>query len=703
MTTVSNIETRVNKTLIALAVTLVCSGSALAGNAAEFKTISLIKKPISLVKINPKKQTIVEAPNTENDTTYSDIARLLNELPGVFSVNRLPNDNSPLITHHSDPVTGQVALSSDSVAWSPLPFYFGDMKFITPLFFARGNIVDSSSTNGFPAVNVSSIVGQTPSIDKRASVAFDLGMNGKRGLVFDQGNKSDGFGHRFYYAKQQVDSHREFSDGESGQFDSNEALLKFEEITAVNSGKNKQKTQLTIHYKDFNNNESLIGLSDNDAINAPQHRYSATKLDNLSGDQLSVGVNHQTTLFKGEVVTTDVYYRTGDMQVYQTQHVNGYNVRVAPQILSDFEAAPSGELLIDKELIDSSYSSVGFTMDIEQNVFSHQFNLGVQYYQELLEQTTSTDTFSFNPQRVLTKQENNDRSEFLDLKSTIKAMYLKDRWRKGNWTLDSGVKYITVDDYQEKDTSLYKRKNNHTTAFNVQLDYQFSSGVSAYLGAKRGAMAPLAEGTSKLAKTNNQLVAGLNYTGQQGYVSLTSYYREFDNVLSRCIDVDSCKLINDDRTDIEISAVELSSGYVSQFSSWSLPISFNYSHRRAQYSELASSTEFSIGPNDELAFLPEQQFSFKMGAQFEKFYIGTRVQYRGEQRITFGQVPLDSTNSIEAVTLVDFTARYKLSKKHSVSLAVENALDEQYIDQAFYSGKMMGRNRFVNVNYKFNF
>jgi len=703
MTTVYRSVATMKKTLIAITVSLACGSAASAQDTGEFKTISLIKKPISLVKNKKNKTTKLDTVNTENDTIYSDIARLLNQLPGVFAVNRLPNDNSPVVSHHNDPITGQVGIFSDNVIWSPLPFYVGGLKHITPLFFSKGNVVDTVSVNGFPAVNSSSIIGQTPSVERIANLKLDVGSNNKRGLVLDHGNESDGFGHRLYVAKQQVDSHREFKNGENGLFDSNEIMLKLQEKSAVNSGQNKQETLLTIHYKDFNNDESLIGLTDEDAKNTPQHRYSATALDHLAGDQLSVGINHQTTLLKGEIVTTDIYYKTGDLSSYQTNSINGLDGSVTSQVLSAFEANPSGELVIDKELIDTSYTSVGLTMDIEQNLDAHQFNLGLQYYQESAEQTTSTDAYSYNAQLELAKQVGDDANEFLDFKATIKAVYLKDRWISGAWVVDYGAKYITVEDYQEKNKSVYTRRSNNTTALNLQFNYQFSSAVSGFVGAKRGAMAQLGDGTSKLAKTNNQLVVGLSYKAQQGYASLTGYYREFDNVLTRCDSVETCQLITDDRTDIEISAIEFSGGYVGDFDTWTLPINFNYAHREAQYSDVASSIKYSISPSDELLYLPHQQLSLNMGAQFQQLYIGTRIQYRGEQRITFGQDALDSTNSLEAVTLVDFMASYRLSNKHSISLAVENALDKQYVDQSFYRGKMMGRNRFVSLSYKFSF
>jgi len=702
MTTLYRNVATLKKTLIAVTVSLACGSAASAQDDEKFKTISLIKKPISLVKHKKNITTKAKDVIAVNENVYSDIARLLNQLPGVFAVNRLPNDVSPNVTHHNDAVTGQVGLFSDNVIWSPLPFYVSGLKQLTPLFFTQGNVVDAVSTNGFPAVNSSNIIGYTPKVKKVANVKLDIGSNGRHGVVLNHGNENDGFGHYFYAAKQEVDSHREFFNGERGKFESNEIMLKLQEKKAINSGRNKQETQLTIHYKDFNNDESLIGLTD-DAEKMPQHRYGATQLDNLAGDELSVVINHETNLLQGEVVTTDIYYRTGSIWSYQTGNVNGLDNIIAPQIFSTFEAAPSGELLIDKQLIDSDYSSVGITMDIEQYLEEHQFNIGVQYYKETLEQTTSTDAFRYNAQLALTKQENDTGSEFQDAKSTIKGVYLKDSWKAGPWIVDFGVKYITVDDYRIFNESLYTRESNNSTAFNLQFNYQLSSTISGFIGGKRGAMAQLGAGTPKLTKTNNQLIAGLHYKSEQGYAALTGYYREFDNVLSRCDSVQTCQLITDDRTDIEISAIEMSAGYVGEFATWTLPINFNYTHRKSQYSDVASSIKYSISPNDDLLHLPEQQFSINMGAQFQHFYIGTRIQYRGEQRTTLGQDMLDQTNSIDAVTLVDFTVNYRLSNKHSISLALENALDKQYVEHSYYRGKMMGRNRFVTLSYKFNF
>ena len=703
MTTVRNNVIRVNKTLIAAAITLACSNITFAQDANVVKTISLIKKPISLIK-GKKDAVNNDTTSTKNksdkiDTAYDDIARLLNQLPGVFSVNNLPNDNNPLITHHSAPSNGSLTLLTDNISLSPAPFYLGGIKHITPLFFAEGNSVNSSSINSFPVATTSNITSKAPRIEESGNVKVNFGSNNKRGISVDHGQDNDDFGHRFYAAKQQVDSHREFSNGDQGQFDSNEIFLKIKENKL---GNNKNRTQLSLHYKDFTNDESFVGLSDNDAKSSSQKRYDGTKLDNVSGDDLALGINHQTVLFSGETVTTDIYYNTGDISYYQTGRINGNNVANTAQLLSEFEASSSGSLTLEKESLDSTFRTVGLKIDIAQQFDKHNLNIGVQYHRESVEQSTSFDTFNLDEQLILTQQTSDENSEFIDATSKVTALYLTDSWKHGNWSVDSGIKYLKIKDRREFDNAFFNEVSDETTIFNLEIGYKFSPSFSGFVSTTQGAITQFST-ESTLPQSNNRLAAGIVYQHDRGFLSLTAFDNEFDNVFTRCDSVETCALITEDKTDVEINAIELSGGLVTYFDNWSLPVTFNLTSRESKYIFNDPDIDTSIALRNNFTFLPKKQFSIKAGAQFDQLYVGTRIQYRGEQGIAFNQFSASSNNNIDAVTLVDIDANYQISKQHLLSLSIENILDEEYTDQTFYSGNMLGRNRFVSLKYQFNF
>ena len=142
---------------------------------------------------------------------------------------------------------------------------------------------------------------------------------------------------------------------------------------------------------------------------------------------------------------------------------------------------------------------------------------------------------------------------------------------------------------------------------------------------------------------------------------------------------------------------------ITHFDNYSLPVTFNFTTRDSHYSDEASSVELLITPNEDLAFLPETQFTLKAGLQFDKFYVGTRIEYRGEQQLSVEQGLIGTNNSIDSVTLVDFDANYKISKQHSLSFAIENLLDKRYTESALFRGNLIGRDRFVSLNYQYNF
>lgn len=700
MMTVKNSVNNVNKTLIATAITLACSSMTFAQNTNTVKTISLIKKPISLIKINKEIKVVQDDEDKERvDNSYDEIARLLNQLPGVFSVNKLPNDNSPLITHHSAIASGSLTLLTDNISLGPAPFYLGGIKHITPLFFAEGNSVDSTSIVGFPVVTSSNITSKTPMITDIGNVKLNIGSNNKRGFSFDHGKNDDDFGHRFYAAKQQVDSHREFSNGEQGQFDSNEIFFKIKE-NKLNT--NKNVTQLSLHYKDFTNDESFIGLSENDAKSFPQKRYNGTKLDNINGNELSLGINHQTALYSGEVVTTDIYYNTGDFNYYQTGRINGNNTIDTAQLLSDFETTPNGSLILEKESLDSEFRTLGFKIDIAQSIGKHNLHLGLQYHRESVEQNTSFDTFNLDEQLILNLEEVGDNSGFIDATSKVTGLYLTDTWQHGDWSIDSGIKYVKIKDRREIDKTFFNEITDDTVIYNIKVGYNFSSSLSGFVSTTQGAITQLASESTQLPQLNNQLSAGLLYQLDSGFLSLKVFDNEFENVFTRCDSEESCALITKDKTDIEINAIELSGGATTHFDHWSLPVNFSITSRKSTYIFDDPDVSTSIRLRNNFTFLPKEQLALKVGAQFDQFYFGTRIEYRGKQVVAFDDFSTNSSN-IDAATLVDINANYQISKQHLLSFSIENLLDKEYTEQNFYSGKMLGRDRFVSLNYQFNF
>ena len=704
MVMVSQSSFRTNKTLLAIAICMLCIGQTHAENKP--KTISLIKKPISLVSVNKKKGAKVKADTIKEPsiTNYSDIARVLNQVAGVYAINRLPNDNSPIISHHTDPLSPSIMLMSDGINWGPLPFYLSSISQITPLFLSNGLELDSASNSAFASQSVSSIVGYRPEIRKVGDVELHVGTNNQRGFKFDSGDEKGQFGHRLIASKQQVDSHRKFNGGEKGSFDSNEILLKLRENSVVNSGKNKQNTQVLIHYKDFENNESYVGLSAADKDIKPLHRYQASQLDYLSGDDLLLGLTHNTAMFSGESVKTDVFYRRGNIQNYQTNSINGLGAYFTPDILSQFESSPSGELLVNKKLVDSIYTTIGVRMDIEQQLSAHTFNVGFEYHQEEIEQATSNDRYRFDAQLALTLDSLSNDHLLLDSKARTKSFYITDRWKNGDLSIDAGVKYLTMNDRREDvNAKLYSRINDNNTLYNLTLNYDFSPEFSAFISAKKGVQAYRSMKTPQLARSHTQMALGAKYVGKQSYLSLTGFYREFDNSLERCPLLESCITQDKNETDINISAIELSGGYVASFNDITMPMSFTYSQRNAQYTQAANAINSNIATNDKLAFLPEKQFSMSIGAQFETLYLETRIQYRGRQRLIHGQSSFAFTSSLDGVTVVDLMASYQLSDTQQLSLSIENTLDEEYTEHAMYRGYMAARKRFSSLKYKIKF
>lgn len=702
MTTVNHSFFQTRKTLIAMTVGMSFIGGVSAQE--ESKAISLIKKPVSLIK--NKQKTSANKPKKQDvePLLYSDIARVLNQLPGIFAVNALPNDQSPLISHHSDLVTHDVALISDNLNWNALPFYLNGRKNLTPLFFSTKNSVHSLDYTALPSSPVAAIVGSRPAIADNAHMSVTLGSLNQRGIVLDHGSDKPNLGHRVYVNKRMQDSHRQFSTGEKGEFDANEVMIKFHESSEVNSGKNQQVTQVMLHYKDYQNDESYIGISGEDVNERPRHRYSATKGDYVSGDDLLLGIRHQTSLFAGEKITTDVYYRRGNIKNYQTRSINDLSVNFVAPILSLYEANPVGTQNINKEFVDSSVVSLGFKMDVEQQKGAHQLNLGFAYQNEEIDQLLMTDSYLLNSDLSLAKQESIDGASNGEYEARINTFYLTDTWRNGDWQIDVGVHWVKYDDFRlDTDDNLYSRADDKHTLFNLKLGYQFSPTIRGFIGARQGVTDGISIYTPKLAKLNNQAAAGLVYQSTAGYLSLTAFYREYENALTRCTESDECAAMAQDSTDIEVSALELSGGYLAQFDNFELPMSFTYSHRDGVYTQQAQQLNLGLRANDELAFLPKQQLSAKLGVKFDQFYIGTRIQYRSELRVSPGQEVLTQANSHGAVTVVDFTASYQLSSNQRVSLTVENALDKEYAEHSILSGSMMARNRVASLTYQYQF
>lgn len=672
------------------------------------RSISLVKKPENAANAKKMKDlasTMAKAKDTDISLFHNDIARELNKYPGLFATHSIVNGQSVTVAHNSPPGLMAMTVTQDDRNLHPLPYLDRSLLSFSSINRRNFQVNTVADITMLPTGLVGPMVANKFDIAKRGSLDLGGGSDNEAEINFDYGHEKGRWGHLFQLAHQQVDSYRESKTEFDNDKRASDVLLKVSERGGNLGSANLQNTEFSMHYREYENNESRMGVSFDDIKSNPQKRYSATALDNEKTEQLSFGLHHDVTLVSGELIKTVVYYDDGQASFYQTANVNGLDGEQAAAHLSQLEQAPIGNATISKDSLTRDYASGGLKISVHQRYGAHDASIGVNYHSETINDHYFTDEYLFDSAFALTLIDGELESGRAKTTLRAKSFFIKDRWHYGNLTVDVGLKHESLKrDYLTADNMGTNNESTHTLG-NVSVSYQLSESLDFFVSGYEGLLPSGNWLTPALPIASENINAGLTYQANSLSFTLVGFNNEFNNVFVRCFNIQECETRKDERNDITIRGAQMSAKYLYEMGSGRIPLSFSYTYRDHEYAsefdQIHVEHQASIG--DELAFMPKHQAFAQVGYQSGQWDIAMRASYRSDQRREPGVGSGLVDKKIDAVTLVDLSAKYKIDEKQSLYATLNNVTDKVYVESALNGTSLMGKPRSLLIGYRMNF
>jgi len=696
------------KSPVYLGITIALFGSvnALATDSSGpevIRSISLVKQPI----VQPQKQLFSEFSDKaglESSLFHNEISRELNKYPGIFATHTIINGQTLNVSHNSAPAQMGATVLRNQHSLRPLPYLDRSLMSFSAINRRSLYLVEAPDLAALPSGLVGGIAADSAAIGRKKQLDVAMGSDNQADLNIDYGQTKGKWGHLFHFSHQQADSYRETRSVSDSGMKANDISLKISEQGALGTT-NQQITQFSLHYREYENDESRFGVMGQDVDEQPPLRYSATALDNERTEQLSFALNHDVVLASGEVINTLAYYDDGEAGFYQTANVNGLTGANAATYLSEFENAPLTSASVSKTSLNRDYASGGIKITINQSLGAHDAALGVNYHSESVRDMLFSDIYRLDSDLSLSLTQANvdDRQSKTTLNA--KSVFVTDHWRNGALSIEAGLKHERIErQYTQGGGQGTVSESSHTFG-NATLTYQLSESLALFISGQEGLLASTNWSSSALAQTSQNVRGGIKYRGKVASLLLVGFNNDFYNVFSRCYTIAQCSTLSDERNDINIRGVEVSGKYVIELANANIPLSFSYTHREHEYSsELdVQNINNDVAVGDELAFLPKNQAFAQLGFHRGRWDLALRASYRGPQRRVAGIEDINSSDIIEEVTLLDLSASYKIDNSQQLFATLNNATDQRYVESAFNNTNVVGRGRSVLIGYRVNF
>ncbi len=672
------------------------------------RSISLVKKPTQQTPLEktPKVEEIINALQQKaGDLFNNKIARELNKYAGLFATDTIVNGQTPNLTNNSAPFQSAAQAQGNGHSLRPLPYLDRSLLSFSGLTHKSLSAIKQLDITQLPTGLVGGVATQPSVIEKTKQLKVGVGSDSHGEIDFDYGHQKGQWGHLFQLSHQQVDSYRNAKVSTPNGMKSSEVFIKVAEQGSALRTANQQLTEFSMRYREYDNDESRMGVSLKDAERDPTRRYSATALDNEKTEQLSFELNHDVELVSGEVISTLAYYDDGEASFYQTTEVDGLEGENAATFLSNFEDSPTGTAQVTKDSLTRDYASGGLKVSVNDSFGAHFASLGANYHKETVNDNHFSDVYQLGNDLALQLSSAAINTAKAKTSLTAKSLFVTDHWHNGALSIDVAVKHEKIErKYEVIGSGEAVSESSHTLG-HAKVNYQLSDSLGLFISGQEGLLPSTNWLTPSLPQTSQNVRGGLAYQNVATSFSVVAFNNDFYNVFARCYSIDQCANVEDERNDINVRGVEFTANYTVELDGASIPLSFAYTYRDHEYTseldEANANTQAQAG--DELAFLPKNQAFAQVGYQSGQWNLAMRASYRSAQRRYAGIGSLPDAESIKALTLIDLSASYKIDKKQQLFATLNNVTDKNYIESAHNGTNLVGQERSLLIGYRVNF
>jgi Fe(3+) dicitrate transport protein len=705
------------------------------------------------IKTQPGSATLIDDVALEQ-FEYTDIHRILNEVPGINIQEEDGYGLRPNIGMRGSSAerSKKVTIMEDGVLTGPAPYsapaayYFPNVSrmsavevFKGPSAIQYGPATVAGALNmvsrPIPYMNGGEVDAQLGSFGFQRLNAYYGGQSGDLGYLIEGLTLSaDGFKD----LDTQGSSNGPFN-GDTG-FEKNDINIK----TSYDiNGEYRQRVTLKLGYADETSHETYVGLSRDDFDADPYRRYAASALDNMQWEHTQLQLTHVFEPSLTSQVTTDVYRNAFSRDWFKLNSFNDKNIDI-PSIEDILSNPSSGshagyyqvltgaslsnteaeQLLIGNNGRDfiSQGIQTRYTLDSQFFGIPQNIEIGLRIHQDEIKRNHTQQAYDMTVNGLVTASGSTLQTSTQNTgEATAIAVYIKDDMTFGNTTVSLGLRSETID------TSLHTTKKDNVDV-NEKLEAtesvlvpgaglftQLSDNFGVLAGVHKGyvATAPGQEGDVDPEESINYEL-GFRLSGQHN-VEVVGFINDYSNLKESCNASNGCTTaqLDSEFNGGEVLVYGIESHWKTQLQlndAMRTPFMVTYTFTQTEFknsfedvSGVFTQKGAMVEEGDELAYVPTHRLNIKSGIEAEKWQLLISALYQGDMRANAGQGSISAEDKIDAYTVFDLAANYKLRPELTLYSTIDNVFDEEYVVAAQPMGYRPGKPRAAHVGVKYQF
>lgn len=482
-------------------------------------------------------------------------------------------------------------------------------------------------------------------------------------------------------------------------------------------------------------NETYLGLAAEDFDKNAYLRYSGSQLDEMNTKQRQMVLTHLIQPHKNIFITTSIYKNTFKRNWYKLDKVKGDDGEKVsinsllnnPEDYANAFAIVKGETSLLPDALhvkanNRSYTSEGVQSKINAIISDqHSIEFGMRLHRDQMDRFQWIDEYQMLQNTMeLTKPGVHGTESNRIEKAQAFASHLLYKFKTNKIEITPGIRLESVNmarvDYGKKDpirsgTNIKERTNSDKVWIpGIGIQYFATETLNLFGGVHKGyAPQGSTEGTSAESSTNYEL--GIRVQTEKLFGSITTYFNDYNNLLGSDLSANGGMGTGDlfNGGQVQSWGIESQASYnyiLNEDNNLYIPIELNYTYSQAKFKENFESNFEAwdiVEVDDELPYMSSHQLNFHTGINFQKLSINGGANYVSAMRVVAGQDRLTSENSIDGRWLANLNIRYRTSTNVTLTLQLQNALNNKYAVANRPAGLRPGKPRSFTVGISASF
>ncbi len=643
----------------------------------------------------------------------TDVNRALLSIPGVNVTEEDGFGLRPNISLRGTQAerSAKITLMEDGVLIAPAPYsapaayYFPNVARMQAVEVLKGSsqVQYGPFTTGGAINFVSS---EIPN-ELNGYARMNLGNYNSRQTQLRVGDSGGQLGYMVEYLNFNSDGFKSLDGGGNTGFDRNDYTAKLRYTTKADA-QVFQSFTLKLQYSEGLDNETYLGLTDEDFDQDPYRRYLGSSEDYIKTEHDQIQLTHIIQPSENLLFTTVAYSNNFDRNWYKLDFVNTGNGNVGIASILEDPLTNASEFAALSTPADTAPDVLGIKannrtyygrgIQTKANItfgstVSNNLEIGLRYHTDQEDRYQWVDRYAVRNNRLALTAPGTpgtDANRISEARAI--AAHILHTLSYNNLTLTPGLRYeniqLTRDDYGSADpgrtgAALSSRENNISVFIpGIGANYRFDNTISVYGGVHKGFSPPgSSPGVDAESSVNYELGSRFTKYGLRG--EGTVFFNDYSNLLGS----DLAAVGGGGTTDqfnagaAHVAGLELSLSYnLFEFNEkWSLPITVNYTFTDTEFRNAFDSEIYGdVEIGDEIPYIAKNQFNVIAGVSHSRFDINANARFVGEMRTLAGQGSIPATNRVDSNFVIDLSGKYHVNRYLSLTANIINLLDSEY-------------------------